>query len=113
MEALIYFLLWGALLFVVMRFVCGAHLLGRHDNKSKAGERTDALDGSRWVAPKRATDPVCGTSILTVNAKPSVFDGRAYYFCSRDCREIFEAAPEFYLGGGRQIAKPPMERSHV
>ena len=34
----------------------------------------------------------------TSNAKPSVHDGAVYYFCSRECRERFEAAPHLYLG---------------
>lgn len=42
-------------------------------------------------------DPVCGKTVSTETAKPSVHDGHVYYFCSRDCRERFEAAPEQYL----------------
>lgn len=113
MEALVFFLLWGALLFIMMRFGCGAHLMGRYGNKSKSGEKQIQSDADRWVAPKRATDPVCGTSILTANAKPSVYEGRVYYFCSRDCREIFEAAPQVYLGETAPVEKPPLEHSHV
>ena len=44
-------------------------------------------------------DPVCGALVRTDRAKPSLHDGRIYYFCSRDCREIFEAAPDLYLDG--------------
>lgn len=113
MEALVFFLIWGVLLYFMMRFGCGAHMLGRHGRTSKAGDGKNPNDMSRWVAPKRATDPVCGTSVLTASAKPSVHEGRVYYFCSRDCREIFEAAPRFYLGGAAVSEKPPLEHSHV
>lgn len=50
----------------------------------------------RWVAPERDIDPVCGKSIATAKSKPSVYDGLVYYFCSRQCREVFEAAPEMH-----------------
>jgi toluene monooxygenase system protein A len=30
---------------------------------------------------------------------PVTLDGRAYWFCSRPCREIFEAEPDKYKGG--------------
>jgi YHS domain-containing protein len=30
-------------------------------------------------------------------------EGTTYYFCSRDCREEFEAAPEDYIGGEEEL----------
>ena len=98
MDALIYFAVWGLLIFLMMRMGCGAHVTGHRRDKpvpgSSPGDRAEAL---RWVAPERDTDPVCGVSVRTSNAKPSVHDGAVFYFCSRECREIFEAAPEQYV----------------
>ena len=54
-------------------------------------------DRLRWIAPPEDTDPVCGKSIPTECAKPSLHGGWVYYFCSRECREIFEAAPDRYV----------------
>jgi len=43
------------------------------------------------------TDPICGNPVSIERAKPSVYEGGIYYFCSRECREIFEAAPNMYV----------------
>ena len=40
MEALLYFLLWGGLFFVLMRFGCGSHVTGHQHGKSEqAGDK--------------------------------------------------------------------------
>ena len=51
----------------------------------------------RWIPPAEGVDPVCGKTVGGAAAKPSVHEGSVYYFCSRDCREILEAAPEQYV----------------
>ena len=43
-------------------------------------------------------DPVCGKTVRTDKAKSLVYDGSVFYFCSRECRERFEAAPHLYVG---------------
>ena len=58
-------------------------------------------DRLRWIAPPEDTDPVCGKIISTELAKPSVHDGWVYYFCSQECREVFEAAPADYIPDAR------------
>ncbi|WP_245307994.1 YHS domain-containing protein [Hoeflea sp. IMCC20628] len=67
----------------------------------KSGATRDEPSGSatdvRWTAPKTDTDPVCGITVQTRNSKSAVHDGHVYYFCSRECRERFEAAPASYL----------------
>jgi YHS domain-containing protein len=43
------------------------------------------------------TDPVCGMRIEEEDAVARVeYEGDLYYFCSEDCREEFEEAPEDY-----------------
>ncbi|HEY0145947.1 MAG TPA: YHS domain-containing protein, partial [Methylovirgula sp.] len=43
-------------------------------------------------------DPVCGMSFDPATAKHHlVHAGHDYFFCSGNCREKFEAAPESYL----------------
>jgi YHS domain-containing protein len=49
----------------------------------------------------------------TAGAKPSVYDGNVHYFRSRDCREIFEAAPQTHVGIEHQPADLRLELSHV
>lgn len=104
MDALFYFLLWAAILFLMMRFGCGAHVMGhshgrtKHDDDSPEDRR--ATEGLKWIPPDEDVDPVCGKTVRTERAKPSVHDGHVFYFCSPDCRERFEAAPEQYLVPG-------------
>ncbi len=97
MEALIYFALWILAFFLMMRIGCGAHPGGQ--NKRPEHSLNDIRNQPlRWVAPEEDRDPVCGTVVPTAAAKPSVHDGLVFYFCSRDCREQFEAAPHLYVG---------------
>jgi len=113
MDALIYFAIWALLIFLMMRFGCGAHVMG-HGHDSRRGTGTEEPDsGLRWVAPETDRDPVCGKTVRTDSAKPSVHDGTVYYFCSRECREVFEAAPESYTGA-RSAAQPKqLEQGNV
>ena len=100
MNELVYFMLWAGIIFLMMRFGCGAHMMGHkhgkptHDEKTAERQDTEHL---RWTPPADDVDPVCGKTVSTETAKPSVHDGHVYYFYSRDCRERFEAAPEQYL----------------
>jgi YHS domain-containing protein len=52
-----------------------------------------------------ARDPVCG---MTVDRSTTLFrsewNGKTVYFCSAGCKERFDADPERYLGGGREVA---------
>lgn len=101
MDALIYFAIWAGLIFFMLRFGCGAHVLGHGHQRDRAaagpdGGRVDL----RWVPPEQDVDPVCGETVDPATAKSCVHDGYVYYFCSAGCRERFEADPEGYLRGG-------------
>ena len=79
-------LFWGALFFFMMRFGCGAHMMGGHGHH----DRDDTADKQR--------DPVCGMDVERANAKAAtVYGGKTYYFCSTSCRDKFEAAPSSYV----------------
>ena len=44
-----------------------------------------------------AVDPVCGRQIERAHAEGRIeYASRHYFFCSRECQERFEAAPERY-----------------
>lgn len=111
MEALVYFLLWAVLVAFMLRFGCGARIMGQRKNSRqvRSGRNQAAL---RWVPPATDTDPVCGETVRPENAKPSVHAGEVYYFCSRECREAFEAAPHLYLGGPAS-GQMPTETHHA
>jgi YHS domain-containing protein len=114
MEALIYFLLWAGVIFLMMRFGCGAHVMGHGDGQhgqKDTGPEARRSD-MRWVPPETDTDPVCGKTVRTGQAKPSVHDGMVYYFCSRECRERFEAAPDLYVGSSRGAEPKQLDPAH-
>jgi YHS domain-containing protein len=100
MNSLIYFLIWGGLFFLMMRFGCGAHVMGHGHGHS--GSRSDEHDtsanaGQLPAPPEKAVDPVCHMDLETAKAKSAIFNGRVYYFCSQDCRAKFEADPRTYV----------------
>ena len=115
MEALVFFALWAGIIFLMMRFGCGAHVLGHGRGKTRAQDAPASTPSAelRWVPPKTDVDPVCGKTVQTGTAKPSVHDGYVYYFCSRECREVFEAAPDVYVGKGATQDRRQVEHSHV
>ncbi len=109
MSELLWFIIWAVIILVMMRYGCGAHVMGHGHGKT----RTDGGEGPRWVPPEADTDPVCRKTVKTAHAKPSVFDGHVYYFCSRECREIFEAAPETYAKVGVDASSKKLEDNHA
>jgi len=116
MEALVYFALWAGLFFLMMRFGCGAHVLG-HGHGTKAAKHDDqsgeTSSQQQWSAPETDIDPVCMKTVQTASAKSTVHDGQVYYFCSRDCRERFEAAPDSYLAAVTDKPDNHKEQAHA
>ena len=56
------------------------------------GGETD--DGPPANAPEAAVDPVSGEAVRTAHAVTSIYEGKIYYFASKENRERFEAAPQ-------------------
>jgi YHS domain-containing protein len=116
MSAFLYFLIWAAAIFVMMRFGCGSHVMGHgHGKAEQGGEGPKCPEAGtlRWIPPAEDVDPVCGKTVSTATAKPSVYEGSVYYFCSRECREVFEAASEQYVGPAAQGPPLRLENSHA
>lgn len=113
MEQIFPYLLWGGLFFLMMRFGCGSHMFGHNHGKRGHGSSHQGhghgccgpTTGRSSREPKSETpaethfDPVCGTQVSAGKSKTSFHAGVVYHFCSRDCREMFEAAPENFLPG--------------
>jgi YHS domain-containing protein len=114
MEALLYFALWAGLILLMMRFGCGAHVMGHGHGQHGAQGKDNSwgYDQLRWVPPKTDVDPVCGKTVHTQGAKSAVHDGMVYYFCSRECREQFEAAPHLYVGAQAHPQSKQMDHAH-
>lgn len=113
MEAFLYFIIWAAAIFVMMRFGCGAHVMGHGRTRGQTGESPKVESSElRWVPPETDIDPVCGKVVSTNEARATVHAGNVYYLCSRECREVFEVAPELYIGGPGS-KQPRLEKSHA
>lgn len=93
-KSLLSILIWGGLFFLMMRYGCGAHIMGGHGHGHHGGH------GDSGGTPEGQTkDPVCDMTIEPQNAAAaSLYGGRTYYFCSTSCRDKFEQAPEKYTG---------------
>jgi len=112
MDALIYFALWLGMVYLISRMDCHVQETGRGGSAIGAGIHSDPKPQTNllWVAPDKDIDPVCKKTVITETAKSCVHAGAVYYFCSRDCREIFEAAPDLYVGSS---APKTLEHAHV
>jgi YHS domain-containing protein len=114
MGSLLSFLIWAALIIFMVRAGFDAHSIvrdpARHLQHSDSNRQ--ARSEFRWVPPEKDIDPVCAKTVTTAKAKPSVHAGLVYYFCSRECREVFEAAPNLYVGH-RPASLPELEHSHA
>jgi YHS domain-containing protein len=113
LQDVLYYVFWAALFFVMMRFGCGAHIMGHgHHAGALASDHPGTGVPAKTGVPEvrdQMTDPVCGMSVKASAAKTSAYLGRIYYFCSQTCREKFEAAPESYA----KVASPAFpEREH-
>lgn len=114
MGTLLSFLLWSGIILLLMRLGLGSHLVGEERSRLRnpIGRNKGDIPRLRWVPPAKDVDPVCGTTVTTEKAKSSVYAGNVYYFCSRECREVFEAAPDLYAGNG-DAGQRNLEHSHA
>lgn len=62
------------------------------------------------------TDPVCEKQVDERKAEyVSTFEGRSFYFCSRNCQEEFDQDPRRYEGSLQELKfrEPSFEPEHV
>lgn len=101
LKSLGWFLIWGGLFFVMMRYGCGAHMMGGHGSHGNASPGEDTKD------------PVCGMTVDPHTAvAAAVQESKTYYFCSTSCRDQFEQAPEKYLGASTHSLRQQGEHHH-
>lgn len=90
LKSLAWLIVWGGAFYVMMRYGCGAHMMGGHGGHG--GHSQQPGDGND------VKDPVCGMSIDPDKSKAaSVYQGLTYYFCSSSCRDKFEKSPAQYI----------------
>lgn len=94
MEGLLTFLIFAGFFYFMMRFGCGAHAVHGHHGGHGDGKR----DGAELK------DPVCGMKVEPGHGYARAYEGREYRFCSRNCLDRFDLAPEHYTEekGARQ-----------
>ena len=103
-KSLLSFLIWGGLIFVMMRFGCGAHVMGGHGHGQHPGHGN--TDGE-------TKDPVCGMTVdREKSSAASAYRGKTYHFCSTSCRDKFEQAPEKYVIAPAQGEQHQGRRHH-
>lgn len=94
MDGLLTLLIFAGLIYFMMRFGCGAHMIhGRHGNHDEHGD-TDA----------KRIDPVCGVQVAPDEGCGKMEQGRLYRFCSRRCLDKFDAAPQEFLSKPKEAS---------
>ena len=106
LKSLLWIVLWGGLFFVMMRYGCGAHIMGGHGHHGSHGDTGPTAGGGN-------KDPVCGMTVDPKSgAAASMHGGNTYYFCSTSCRDKFEQAPEKYVSASAPGGEKPSEHQH-
>jgi transcriptional regulator GlxA family with amidase domain/YHS domain-containing protein len=86
------------------------HVVERYYGRAVAEKTATALEyqGKGWKDPRSNaafakrpvwTDehpicPICEMDVNRTTAKREVFNGRTYYFCSDECKKLFDASPD-------------------
>lgn len=109
-QSVLYFLIWAGMFALMMRFGCGAHVMGH--GRHRHGEGDGATAGTSGEEKTELSDPVCGMRVSATSAKSAFYQGRPYYFCSSDCRDKFEREPDRYATQSSHIAKEESVHGH-
>ena len=92
MNGVLSFVLFAVLFFFMMRFGCGAHAgHGGHHGAHRTRD-DDSPDSATRTANN--IDPVCGMRVDPTNSYAKMYRGVQYRFCSRECLDKFDAAPD-------------------
>jgi YHS domain-containing protein len=91
MRAVLPWLVYAALFYVMMRYGCGSHMLHGHAGHGHGGHGGSAPPND---SPK---DPVCGMSVDPGKGYTKSHEGRELHFCSRQCLDKFDAEPRRYV----------------
>lgn len=86
MDGLFTLLILAVLIYLLMRFGCGAHMVHGHGHGTgHGGKHAD-----------KHVDPVCGMEIRNETGYSMMHEGNLFRFCTRNCLDKFEAEPEKY-----------------
>lgn len=113
MDSWIWIAIYAGLFFVMMRYGCGAHMMGHghsgHDDDEdhKGHDHHYASEEQDGTAMTRSTgrrdgvfvDPVCGMPVPRDEGYGKMYQGIPYRFCSRECLDKFDNNAERYTRG--------------
>ena len=74
-------------------------MMDMSDMEMEGDSGTSDPGSAESAGPQKVVDPVCGMSVDSAAAEKSMHQGKAYYFCSKEDRDLFEKSPEKYLEG--------------
>ncbi len=89
MRAVLPWLVYAALFYVMMRYGCGSHMLHGHAGHGSHGGGVSPVDSAK--------DPVCGMRIESGQGYNKYHEGRELRFCSKQCLDKFDAEPRRYV----------------
>jgi len=77
--------------------VVGVALCGCDNTEAPQPYGKPSMPDGKPVERAQVKDPVCGMMIDTDKAKDHTHKDVKYYFCSQQCHDAFEKAPEKYV----------------
>jgi len=100
--------------FYFLRGGLGGHAGAHGGLLGHGGQPQNRSPAAPANAPEAAIDPVGGEAVRTGEALTSVYQGKIYYFATKDNRDRFEAAPQEHAqkaaGHPVRSAEAPYER---
>jgi YHS domain-containing protein len=85
---------------------------GAGSHGGHGGQPESRLAAAPANAPEAAIDPVGGEAVRTGEALTSVFQGKVYYFASKENRDRFEGAPQEYASKAAGHLVRPAETAY-
>src|ERR1039458_4931762 len=74
-QAVLYFLLWSGAFALMMRFGCGAHVMGHGHGGPSSDTGSGSQGGVGAGELEKTVDPVCGMPVRKAEAKTSAYQG--------------------------------------
>ena len=101
MNEWIWIALYVGFFFLMMRYGCGAHMMGHHHSKDDPDSYHDI---SHDRSDSKFIDPVCGMPVPRDEGYGKMYKAVPYRFCSRTCLDRFDADPARYVSGHAEHA---------
>ena len=114
MDGWIWIAVYAGLFFVMMRYGCGAHMMGHNHSRHENGEDQEGPEKrqprgkqhkTRLTGPTSGgngtfVDPVCGMPVPRDEGYGKMYQSIPYRFCSRECLDKFDEDADRYVHGG-------------